>query len=1025
MPIRIPWDRYEVALLFSAYERVADGSDIGSEAVKLSETLRNLAVQRGISINDTYRNVNGMKMQLANVQYIFTDGKKGLSGASGMIRQVYELYKANPAEYQIILKEAIQLTGTPMSVEDAFFAYAKDKTGLSPKLLAEFLENAGDFCHLKQPLLGMTDVKAVRTVQQKIAEGKLLRFRFGKDAQAIRTVTQLYYAFVKSYQAPKEALAAPVQETSDEEAPTSEAPTVIPNDTNEEWILRELKAHGIDFTDNRPVEGCLWIAADMSLPIPLEEIEQHGYKLQFKQDGCRTYPNRPVWWTKDQPAAQEYKTPKRTRKRRAVALDEFKDYVLGQGLAERTAGNYCTSIRMIESYIKQNSLNFSLLEADAEEAQQIFDLLMDRPDFVEINNQRHHQFGAAMVQYIAFLQQNEGGNNGPGQQIIVAPAKPAEKPRKAVALDEFKDYVQGQGLAERTAGNYCTSIRMIEVYIKQNNLNFSLLEAEAEEAQQIFDLLMNRSDFVEINNQRHHQFGAAMVQYIAFLQQNGGENSSSVQQAAIAPVKPAEKAKPKKQTVSAQDLLRDAAPWEFYEIVIKQAFLKGFQKESGLDLKKLRKRWLEIHGEELKDSDEAVRLQLSIHCVDTGKRWYLAELLLSENDRETVLQYIDRVLASGKQVLYYSSIYTAIEHQLESSLLTEDLLVSYLQATCQERYILREHYLTNNRSAEVNLAEEIKDVMVAHGRPIHTDELKRTLHHLPADQVERELHIHQEFVMDSFHMYFHESMADLSPEELDQIARFIQEELDDQGYMIGDWIQRKLALLYPETAERLSFLTLLGVRGAVAYKLRDRFAFNGPVITPKGKEMNMNDIYAMFCQHHTSFTLDELAEFAKQCDMMIYWDTVHRNCVRVSEKEFVATDTVHWNIPHVDAAITLRCPGRYIPLKAIQYFDAFPFVGYQWNHFLLEHYVATVSNTFTLMHSSYTKNAASGAIVRRDAGFESFDDLLADAIANAPIDLETKPCLDYLADAGYITRKKISNIPDIISRAKMLRSQKG
>ena len=36
--------------------------------------------------------------------------------------------------------------------------------------------------------------------------------------------------------------------------------------------------------------------------------------------------------------------------------------------------------------------------------------------------------------------------------------------------------------------------------------------------------------------------------------------------------------------------------------------------------------------------------------------------------------------------------------------------------------------------------------------------------------------------MDAFHVYFHESMADLTAEELDQIASFIQEELDDQGY---------------------------------------------------------------------------------------------------------------------------------------------------------------------------------------------------------------------------------------------------
>ena len=203
MTARITWDRYEVALLFRAYEQVAEGVDINDEATKLSETLRALAVRRGISIDDTYRNVNGMKMQLANVQYLFTDGNKGLSGASTLIRQMFELYKTNQGEYQAILKEAIRLTSKPLSVEDAFFAYAKDKIGLPPQKLTDYIIKATDYCHLKQPLLGITDVKTVRNIQQKVSEGKLLHFRYGKHAQAIRSVTQLYYNFVKTYHVPK------------------------------------------------------------------------------------------------------------------------------------------------------------------------------------------------------------------------------------------------------------------------------------------------------------------------------------------------------------------------------------------------------------------------------------------------------------------------------------------------------------------------------------------------------------------------------------------------------------------------------------------------------------------------------------------------------------------------------------------------------------------------------------------------------------------------------------------------------
>ena len=154
-------------------------------------------------------------------------------------------------------------------------------------------------------------------------------------------------------------------------------------------------------------------------------------------------------------------------------------------------------------------------------------------------------------------------------------------------------------------------------------------------------------------------------------------------------------------------------------------------------------------------------------------------------------------------------------------------------------------------------------------------------------------------------------------------------------------------------------------------------------------------------------------------------DTVHKNCARVSETNFVAAEAVHWDIPHVDAAIALHCPGKYISLKSIQYFDAFPYVGYSWNSYLLEQYVATVSKDYMLMHSSYAKNNTSGAIVRRTAGFESFDEVLADILANASVELEKGPCLEYLANTGYITRKKLSNINEITTRAKMLRSQKG
>jgi len=420
-----------------------------------------------------------------------------------------------------------------------------------------------------------------------------------------------------------------------------------------------------------------------------------------------------------------------------------------------------------------------------------------------------------------------------------------------------------------------------------------------------------------------------------------------------------------------------------------------------------------------------VRYQISVHCVDTGKRWYLPEQLLSESDREKVLHYIERVLDSGKSVLYYSSIYAALERELESAILTEDLLAKYLQATCIGQYFLAECYLAKDAKVKVDLAEELKDVMIAYGKPIHIDDLTAILEHFPANQVEREVHLHREFIMDTTHMYFHEQIVDLSPEELDNIATFIQTNLDEQGYMIGNSMKKQLTRVYPEIAERYSFLTNLGLREAIAYKLRDRFAFTNAVIAPKGKAMNMIDIFAMFCRNHTPFTLEDLTNFANECEVVIYWDAVHDSCARVSEDKFVASGDVKWDILHTDAAIALTCPGKYTVLQDIRYFGAFPYVGYAWNNYLLEQYVATISKTFKLMHNTYAKFGTPGAIVRRDAGLESFDDLLADVLANALIELERKPCLDYLVSRGYITKRRLGSIANIISRAKLLRSQKG
>ncbi len=103
------WSKQETALLIDAYVRIGTNEDFRPTAEKLSKTLRDFAIKSGKTIDETYRNVNGMIMQMGTVQYCFTDGAKGLSNASAQIHEMVDMYKNRPEEFQQILQDAQQL----------------------------------------------------------------------------------------------------------------------------------------------------------------------------------------------------------------------------------------------------------------------------------------------------------------------------------------------------------------------------------------------------------------------------------------------------------------------------------------------------------------------------------------------------------------------------------------------------------------------------------------------------------------------------------------------------------------------------------------------------------------------------------------------------------------------------------------------------------------------------------------------------------------------------------------------------
>ena len=112
-------------------------------------------------------------------------------------------------------------------------------------------------------------------------------------------------------------------------------------------------------------------------------------------------------------------------------------------------------------------------------------------------------------------------------------------------------------------------------------------------------------------------------------------------------------------------------------------------------------------------------------------------------------------------------------------------------------------------------------------------------------------------------------------------------------------------------------------------------------------------------------------------------------------------------------------------MRKIKSFVIFPEAGFPWNSYLLQHYVSNYSKKYKLIHNGFNANSSDGAIVKRNAGIDSFDDLVITALADSNIDLNKKSALQYLCDEGYLARRRYSSIEQILIKANALRNNKG
>ena len=577
---------------------------------------------------------------------------------------------------------------------------------------------------------------------------------------------------------------------------------------------------------------------------------------------------------------------------------------------------------------------------------------------------------------------------------------------RTISSDSFYKYLHDDlSMAEATCRSYVSAIGGAERFAKEHCFEHQhLFTPDWCEAKATADALFRDPVFTEYNDQQHNRFRAAIKKLLLFMRADA---------ATLATTTPV--ARPAPQPVAD----------ESYRSVLVENFRKGFRLSSPIELRKFKRCYEQMNNKMLDDEDVEIESKISICGILFEDKVFIPQTMLGDELREQLFTYIKNCFSEGKTVLYYQALFNEFSEEfLDYYIYNADMLKAYLSFMLGEDYFFGRSYFAKDANASADPVDEIRTCLKEYAAPMTYDVMFENLSHIPQEKIKQILACNGEFISNGRGEYFHVSAVHFSDEEKDNISVIIAAAIEEKQFLSGNELVAAIRSKYPYTYENNSAFSVVGLRDTIKYHLSNKFSFSGNIISKLGSSLTMSDVFADYCRSRDSFMLDELNVLANELGTTIYFDPVYENSLRINHDRFVSKKCAHFLVPETDAALDRFCTGDYISIGKISEFSLFPNAGFPWNEYLLEHYTATYSDKYSLLHIGYNANKCVGAIVKKCAGFESFDDCIVDVLANSNITLKKQSALQYLCDEGYIARHIYTNIEKLLIRATAQRNRK-
>lgn len=962
-PVRILWDEQEVAVLMDYFIQYNTGIITRSEAVsKTSKELRERAKRNGIAIDDVFRNENGIAMQMSKVEDLFV-GKKGrLSKAPKIFEDIVDKYQNDRTAFDKILREVREVSDDNLSVQEEFFNWLDRK--ISPAQMSELYFTYSEiesFCIsckiLKKPLFETTELSVISAVKSMVDSNKIFRFTHKKKIAKMQSAIKFYYDFLKEIRQSAMVTILPVEQTTQESRPIQD---------NEIKSVGESKGCVVSFGSDKSYA----FTRPISLLYFDNEYQVKNWTQLFVRIVCCLYEDYPD-----------------------IIRGFIGTNISGKGRIDIADDSLVNEMAAPKELTGGLFLETNLCATDI--TLKIKQLL----DFCKVDYEN------VIITYITTKSDVGNADKLGTKDITEMPTNLVRVASSSDSKDFLRWMIDEQHMAASSGRSYASGINNCEQMAIKLGLKRTHLYGESyDEAQKTANMLMQTNEYQIANNRQHNRLRASLSKFLQYLFE---KEDMTIRNFQVNDAKPLE------------DLMS-------YTIVLREHFPKGYRVDSTLDLKRFIRYYNGVNGTEWDVSDENVRNKMRRSILQVGVRHgeyiFAGDSLVSEDTKGHILTYIENSFSQGKRVIYYRALFEEFNEEfLGQRIYDEDMLRAYLMHECGKQYVFEKNFISQERNVYIDPKNEIRELLISYGAPMKTEEMYEKLLHLPADRIDWAIHTNKEFVCNTWGEYFHVSLIDLSDDELEEIEEIIQQRIDESHFVSGNELVHAIRKRYPSMLERFPQVSLIGIRDAIAYYMSDRFSFNGNIISSLQKQLSMSDVFAEFAKTHTRFTIDELNVLKNEMNSTICFDSVYENSLRVSQHQFVSREEAGFDVSGTDKAISAFCTGEYISLAGITSFGTFPYANFPWNIYLLEHYVATYSVEYKLLHTSFNADNCVGAIVKKSSGINNLNDLITDVLAHSDIKLNKKDALQYLCDKGYLARRRFSDIDQILIKARAKR----